>query len=165
MYIANLMTDILTKRYTLTEFILHISFILIIFLIIYIFYWHYINRKVAKINRCKISLKNNADIYTINANYQQSKLYKVDYNSKDSKDITIECTCPTGNVPNKFEIPVYDSVLKETTKYDKYCVCDQNYVSDVANSKDITYDGDEFLVDYYSNYYNDNTIKMEFPNT
>jgi len=165
MKIINLMTDILTKRYTLNELILHISFILIIFLIIYIFYWHYINRKIAKINRCKVSLTSDSNIYSINATYNQSKLYKVDYNSNDSKDISIECTCPTGNVPNRFDVPVYDNLNKVTNIYNKHCVCDQNYASDVANASKINYDGDEFLVDFYSNYRNDNDVKMIFPNS
>ena len=165
MYIVNLMTDILTKRYSLNELILHISFILIIFLIIYIFYWHYINRQIAKINRCKVSLTSDGNIYSVNATYNQSKLYKVDYNTNDSKDISIECTCPTGNVPNRFDVPVYDTLNKVTNIYNKTCVCDQNYASDVANASKINYDGDEFLVDFYSNYRNDKDVKMMFPNS
>ena len=164
MYIINLMTDVLTKRYTLTELILHISFILIIFLIIYIFYWHYINRKVAKLNRCKLALSGDGHIYSINATYNQSKLFKVDYNSMDSKDVSIECTCPTGNVPNRFDVPVYDSENKTTNIYNKFCVCDQNYAFDTTAAKDINYDGDEFLVNYYSNYHKDRNVQMEFPN-
>ena len=164
MYIVNLMSDILSKRYTLIELILHISFILIIFLIIYIFYWHSINRKVAKINRCKISLKNDGDIYSVYASYNQSKLYKVDYNSNDTKDISIECTCPTGNVPNRFDVPVYDVENKVSNIYNKYCVCDQNYATDTTNANNINYDGDEFLVDYYSNYLKDKNTQMQFPN-
>lgn len=159
MYIINLMSDILTKKYTIIELILHISFILIVFLIIYIFYWHNINRKVAKLNRCKIALTTDGNIYSVNATHNQSKLFKIDYNSGDPNDISIECTCPVGNVPNKFEIPIYDKEHKSSSVYNKYCVCDQNY----HTMDDYTYDGDEFLVDYYANYNNNKNIQLEFP--
>ena len=59
---------------------------------------------------------------------------------------------------------MYDVENKTTNIYNKYCVCDQNYATDTTNANNINYDGDEFLVDYYSNYLQDKNIQMQFPN-
>lgn len=153
--IINSFNDILTKKYSFLEILLNVSFILIIGLILYIFYWHNINRKIAKINRCKINLNSEGGIYNLYGIHNQTKIYKVRYDNSTKHNASIDCSCPIGNIPNKFKIPIYDAETKNTEIYDKYCVCDKYY--DTSENNAIYYDGDPFLIDYYKNNY-DNKI-------
>lgn len=170
--IVNSLNEVLTKKISSFELLLNVSFILIIGLIIFIFYWHNINWKVAKLNRCKINLSSEGSIYNLYAAHNQTKLYKVRYDNSTKHNVSIDCACPSGNIPNKFIIPAYNSETDKTELINKYCSCDKYY--DTTEKNKIYYSGDNFLVDFYSTKY-DNTIsemkpqykneKLDFPSS
>jgi Tfp pilus assembly protein PilE len=146
--IINSFNNAFSKGFTTIEIIMNLSFILIIFLIIYIFYWHSINRKVAKLNRCKINLNTEGSIYTIYGKHKQTKLYKIKYDNTDDHKVSVDCVCPVGNMPNKFEIKAYNNRTQKTQSVDKYCNCDKFYNLNDKNA--LNYSGDDFLVSYYN---------------
>jgi|LakMenE22Apr09ns_1017241.scaffolds.fasta_scaffold10085_2 hypothetical protein len=147
--IINNFNNAFSKGFTVIEIIMNLSFILIIFLIIYIFYWHSINRKVAKLNRCKINLNTEGSIYTIYGKYKQTKLYKIKYDNTDDHKVYVDCVCPVGNMPNKFEVKAYNKRKNKVESADKYCNCDKYYNLNDKNA--LKFSGDDFLVDYYTN--------------
>jgi len=151
--------NVLTKGFTGFELLLNLSFILIIFLIIYIFYWHSINRSIAKINRCKINLNSSGGLYSMYALYDQTKLYKIKYDNSTNHNVSIDCSCPPGNVPNTFKIKAYDGNTNSIETVNKYCMCDKFYNSTDVNK--LYYNGDDFLTDFYKN----NRDKLVFPTT
>jgi hypothetical protein len=166
--IINSLNEVLTKKISSFELLLNVCFVLIISLIIFIFYWHNINWKIAKLNRCKINLSSEGSIYNLYASYDQTKLYKVRYDNSTKHNVSIDCACPSGNIPNKFIIPAYNAETQQTDLINKYCSCDKYY--DTTQKNKINYAGDNFLVDFYSTKY-DNTMsqmksgkKYEIPN-
>jgi signal transduction histidine kinase len=48
--------NVISQKHTFFELLLNITFVLIIFLLIFIFYWDSINRSIIKKNRCKIHI-------------------------------------------------------------------------------------------------------------
>lgn len=160
--IINNFTNAFSKGFTVIEIIMNVSFILIILLIIYIFYWHSINRKVAKLNRCKINLNTEGSIYNIYVKHKQTKLYKIKYDNTDDNNVTVDCVCPVGNMPNKFEVKAYNKRKNKVESANKYCNCDKFYNLNDKNA--LNYSGDDFLVDYYKNKDNLNNNKsLKFP--
>lgn len=153
----NSINNVLTRGFSSFEFLLSTSFILIICLIIYIFYWHYINRSISKLNRCKINLNSDGGLYSMYALYDQTKIYKIKYDNTTNHNVSIDCSCPNGNVPNTFKIKAYNTNTDTTETVNKYCTCDKYY--DSENSKRIYYSGDDFLTDFHKN----NKNKLEFP--
>jgi hypothetical protein len=149
-------TNVFSKGFSTIEIIMNISFILIILLIIYILYWHNINRKIAKLNRCKINLNSQGSIYTVYGKYNNTKLYKIKYDNTENHNVSVDCVCPPGNIPNKFNIKAFNTRTNKTQNADKYCNCDKYYN---ANKKDMKYSGDDFLIDYHTN----NKNKLNFP--
>jgi len=149
-------TNVFSKGFSTIEIIMNISFILIILLIIYILYWHNINRKIAKLNRCKINLNSQGSIYTVYGKYNNTKLYKIKYDNTENHNVSVDCVCPPGNIPNKFNIKAFNTRTNKTQNADKYCNCDKYYN---ANKKDMKYSGDDFLIDYHTNKKN----KLNFP--
>jgi len=142
--------NIFNKKQTFFEIILNLSFILILFIFIFIFYWDSINRNIINTNRCKVLINNddafyNLYVYDINKN---SKLYNLSYDNTKYHNLKIDCTCPKGDIVNKFNIPYYDS-KDEKVRNDliKICKCDDKY-DDIPKS-DYKYEGDAFLIDYY----------------
>jgi Tfp pilus assembly protein PilE len=158
--IINNFTNAFSKGFTVIEIIMNVSFILIILLIIYIFYWHSINRKVAKLNRCKINLNTEGSIYNIYVKHKQTKLYKIKYDNTDDNNVTVDCVCPVGNMPNKFEVKAYNKRKNKVESANKYCNCDKFYNLNDKNA--LNYSGDDFLVDYYKNNINKNK-HLDFP--
>jgi hypothetical protein len=152
-----MIVDVLSRGFNSFEFLLNFSFILILCLIIYIFYWHSINRNIAKINRCKINLNSGGSIYNIYGIYDQTKLYNIKYDTANNNNITISCSCPTGNIPNSFKVKAYNAETDRTETINKHCICDKYYNTDDKNK--FFYNGDSFLVDYYSN----NKNRLIFP--
>lgn len=157
--IINSLNEVITKKISSFELLLNISFVLIIGLIIFIFYWHSINWKVAKLNRCKINLNSEGSIYNLYASYDQTKLYKVRYDNSTKHNVSIDCACPSGNIPNTFDIPAYNTETQKTEFIKKYCVCDKYYDTTIENK--IHYNGDNFLVDYYRDGYTADLDKMK----
>jgi hypothetical protein len=148
--IINSFSDVLTRGFSKFELLLNISFILIIGLIIFIFYWHNINRQIAKLNRCKINLNSEGSIYNLYTYHDQTKLFRIRYDNTTKHNVSIDCSCPPGNVPNKFNIPIYNNDTKSIEKYNKYCVCDKSY--DLSEKNKVHVEGDEFLTNYYQHY-------------
>ena len=159
----NNFNNVFSKGFSTIEILMNISFILIIFLIIYIFYWHTINRNIAKLNRCKINLNSQGSIYTIYGKQKQTKLYKIKYDNTDAHNVSVDCVCPAGKMPNKFEVRAYDSIDGKWKKADKYCNCDKYYN---INNNNLDFYGDDFLVDNYNKNKNKNLgsiDKLVFP--
>ena len=156
MFYSIINSNVFSKGFSTIEIIMNVSFILIIFLIIYILYWHNINRNIAKLNRCKINLNSQGSIYTVYGKYNNTKLYKIKYDNTENHNVSVDCVCPPGNIPNKFNVKAYNARTNKTLNTDKYCNCDKYYN---ANEKDMKYSGDDFLIDYYSS----NKNKLNFP--
>jgi hypothetical protein len=162
--VINSFNEVLTKKLSIFELLLNVSFVLIIGLIVYIFYWHNINWKIAKLNRCKINLNSEGSIYNLYASYDQTKLYKVRYDNSTKHNVSIDCACPSGNVPNTFPVPAYNNDTGKTEIVKKYCICDKYY--DTTEENKIYYNGDNFLVDFYRNKYDNKLsgMKSEYMN-
>ena len=157
--------NIFNKSFSLFEILLNLSFILIICLIIYIVYWNLLNRKIANINRCKINLNSIGNYYNISSHYNNKKMYSINYEIGDKHNVSINCSCPTGNVANTFKVPVYNHNTDEMQIIDKYCFCDQIYnLNSSDGNKNIRYSGDEFLTNYYSTNYDNEIATLRNPN-
>ncbi len=151
--------NVFSNGFSTYELLLNVSFLLILGLIIYIFYWHSINRNIAKINRCKINLNSGGDTFSIYGIYDQTKVYKVNYDTANNNNVTINCSCPAGNTLNTFKVKAYNAETDRTETIRKHCICDRYYNTDDKHK--FYYNGDSFLVDYYTN----NKDKLEFPNS
>ena len=57
---------IIAKKQSIFEFILNLTFVLIIFIILVILYWDNINRTIINTGRCKIALNNSDLTYNLN---------------------------------------------------------------------------------------------------
>lgn len=154
-----MIVNVLSRGFSSFELLLNISFILILGIIIYIFYWHSINRSIAKINRCKINLNSGGGIYNIYGIYDQTKLYNVRYDVANNNNVSITCSCPAGNTPNTFKVKAYNSETETTETIKKHCICDKYYNTD--DNHKFYYNGDSFLIDYYAN----NKDKLIFPSS
>ena len=152
-----MIVNVLSNGFSSFELLLNVSFLLILCLIIYIFYWHSINRNIAKINRCKINLNSGGGTFSIYGIYDKTILYNVKYDTANNNNVTITCSCPTGNTPNTFKVKAYNTETARTETIKKHCICDRYYNTD--DNRNFYYNGDSFLVDYYSN----NKDKLEFP--
>jgi len=142
---------IISKKQTLFEFLLNLSFVLIIFVIIMIFYWDSINRSIINNNRCKVSIDNSDLTYNLqvsNKNKDNANIFNISYDN--THNIKIDCSCPVGETLNKFEFPYYNNVNKKNDNIIKYCYCakDYQYINN-TNLTNLELDGDAFLVDYY----------------
>lgn len=149
---------VLTKKITFMEVALNLSFLLIVGIIIYIYYWDLINKQVFSSSKCKnnINIINNSESYNyVNAkDVNNNNLYAIKYD-KNTKTPIVNCTCSFGNVVNNFKnIKVYDSSgtngQKNKNIY-KSCNCDKTYITDPLSQTNIYYSGDQFLVNYMQN--------------
>jgi len=153
--------NVISQKHTFFELLLNITFVLIIFLLIFIFYWDSINRSIIKKNRCKIHINNEDKTYNIKviSKDENKKLVNISYDSTKDHNTKIDCLCPAGNVVNNFgNIQYYDYNQNTLKKMEKICKCDNDYTSD-----DFNYIGDQFLVDFYNTKNKDNT-RLQFPN-
>ena len=165
MSLLNTINNIFNKNFSLFEILLNVSFILIISVIIYIVYWNLLNRKIANINRCKINLSSVGNFYNISSHYNNKKMYSINYETGDSHNVSVNCSCPSGNIANNFKIPVYNLNTNEMQIIDKYCFCDDFYnLNSGDGNKNIRYSGDEFLTNYYSNNYDTEFATLRNPN-
>jgi hypothetical protein len=150
---------VMTKKQTIFEILLHLSFILIIFLLIFIFYWDTIKRSILKTSRCKITLDNSDGQYNVRIfdKVTNSSIININYDNTKNHNYKVDCVCPTGNELNTIKnIPVYDSKNGQTELIDKNCYCDANYKDNIYNSdfggldtNNILLDGDSLLVNFY----------------
>jgi len=172
---------VMMKKQTIFEILLHLSFILIIFLLIIIFYWDTIKRSILKTSRCKITLDNSDSQYNLRIfdKTTNSSIININYDNTRKHNYKIDCVCPTGNELNTIKnIPVFNSDNKIVEKVDKNCYCDNNYYKNIyddsiggLDNDNIILDGDSFLVNFYGGLLDDmkNTqpIKdkqLSFPN-
>ena len=150
---------VMMKKQTIFEILLHLTFILIIFLLIVIFYWDTIKRNILKTARCKITMDNsdsqfNVRLFDKNTN---SSIININYDNTKKHNSKIDCVCPRGNELNHFkDIPVFNSDTKKVEKQDKICYCDDNYKKNIydenigaLDNDNILLDGDSFLVNFY----------------
>lgn len=144
--------EVITKKHTLFEFMLNLTFVLILVVIGVIFYWDSINRSVVKTSRCKVILNNDDVTYNLQFyNNNNVKLYNLSYDNTTDHNVKIDCSCPQGTVANKFIIPYYnDETKKISNNLQKNCFCENDYA---GNSMEYQMDGDAFLVDYYKDIY------------
>jgi len=161
---------IISKKQTLFEFLLNLSFVLIIFAIIIIFYWDSINRSIIHNSRCKVSIDNTDSTYNLDVfNKDNNKLFNISYDNTNEHNVKIECSCPEGETINKFPIPYYNNKDNKVEQLSKYCYCDKNYNYTTESLNDFKLDGDGFMVDYYGDlfksYSSGNLInnRLEFP--
>jgi hypothetical protein len=146
---------ILTKDITMSEILLNMTFIIIIFIISYIFYWDILNKQVINNSKCKNNLKimnSDRNFYYVNAKDDNNTyLYNIKYDML-SKKPSVDCKCPVGDIQNNFEnIKIFDKTKPDGTKNvikSKYCYCDKKYDFDTLNNDNIYYTGNQFLVDY-----------------
>jgi hypothetical protein len=152
--------NVISQKQTFFEILLNITFVLIIFLLIVIFYWDSINRSIIKKNRCKIHINNEDKNYNVEVlDNNNNKLVNISYDNTSKHNVKVDCVCPTGDVINKFNIYAYNHESKTREQRDKICKCDSDYTT---FADDYKYTGDQFLVDYYNaNQYN---LLLEFPN-
>lgn len=171
---------VLTKSITFSEVLLNVSFLLILGIISYIFYWDIINKQVFKSAKCKnnINLINSeGSYYYINAKDNNNNyLYDIRYD-KTTKKSYIDCKCPEGNAINNFKnIKIFDihaTNEQKNVNKNKSCNCDKTYTVNPLTNNNIYYSGDQFLVDYMENnnnlstnthyFQSDTTINSIFP--
>jgi hypothetical protein len=147
---------IISKKQTLFEFLLNFSFVLIIFAIATLLYWDNINRSIITNNRCKISIDNEDLTYNLkvyNPNKENANIFDISYDNTNEKNVKIDCSCPVGETVNKFKIPYYDKKDEKIRQVEKYCYCNKDYKYELENLKDLSLDGDAFLIDYYDKLY------------
>lgn len=141
---------IISKKQSLFEFLLNLSFVLIIFTIIVIFYWDSINRSIIHNSRCKVSIDNSDASYNLKvSNEKNASLFDISYDNTKDNNIKIDCSCPVGEKINKFTIPFYNNRDKKVEDLTKYCYCAEDYNYKTENLTNFKLDGDAFLVDYY----------------
>ncbi len=144
--------DILQRKQTFFEIILNLSFILIIFMFVAIFYWDSINRSVINTSRCKVLINNDDAEYGIDATNSDGtkKLYSIKYDNTKNHNIKIDCACPTGTTNNLFSgIKYFDYKSQEINNANINCKCDADYTSAIA-LENARYTGDKFLTDFYN---------------
>jgi hypothetical protein len=169
--LINKFYDIFNKQQTIFEIILNLSFVLILFIIAFIFYWDSINRSVINTSRCKAIIKNDDSAYTVNfysdKDTRKNKLYSISYDNTRNHNVKITCegVCSkssgdAGVQKKNINIPYFDyKEQKIDGSYTKICYCDasHNLVLDGAttydNHKNLDMDGDQFLSDYYKTFY------------
>ena len=148
--------NIFNKDFSLFEILLNSSFILIICLIIYIVYWNLLNRKIANIID---------NYYNVSSHYNNKKMYSINYQIGDNKNVKVNCSCPYGNIANTFKIPVYNNTTNQMEVIDKYCMCDDYYnINSTDGKKHTTYSGDNFLTSYYTDNYDIELGILKNPN-
>jgi len=167
--LINSFYDIFNKQQTIFEVILNLTFILILFIIAFIFYWDSINRSVINTSRCKAIIRNDDASYTVNfydTKSKNNKLFSISYDNSRNHNVKINCdgVCnknigETGVFENKIQIPYYDyKEQKIDNSYTKTCLCDKNYINNrlyTAYLPDFGVgEGDKFLEDYYTDLYN-----------
>ena len=132
--------NVLTQKHTLFEFILNLSFILIIFIIILVFYWDSINRSIIKTGRCRVTLDNTDAMYNMRIYDKGSKtsILDISYDNTPSHKLNVNCVCPTGDYVNKFEnIPIYNATEKRFEGVSKYCYCDKETYTETMYDNNI----------------------------
>jgi len=181
--LINKFYDIFNKQQTFFEIILNLTFILILFILAFIFYWDSINRSVINNSRCKALIKNDDSNYTAyfynDKTNKNTKLFSISYDNTKNHNVKISCegvcsksSADNGVILNTIDIPYYDyKEQRIDTSYTKKCYCDSDYFSTNINySKldDLGIDGDNFLADYYTEFYKSTPIstydgKLYFP--
>lgn len=161
---------IISKKQTLFEFLLNLSFVLIIFAIIIIFYWDSINRSIIHNSRCKVSIDNTDSTYNLDVfNENNNKLFNISYDNTEEHNVKIECSCPEGEKINKFAIPYYNNKDNKVEQLSKYCYCENDYSYTDDKLDKFKLDGDGFMVDYYDDLFKSYSSgvlrdnKLEFP--
>lgn len=159
---------IIAKKQSLFEFILNLTFVLIIFLLLTILYWDNINRSIINNGRCKIAINNSDLTYNLkvyNKEKNNTNIFDISYDGTKEHNVKIDCSCPVGNKPNQFSIPIHNQKDNIDYKVEKICYCDDDYKDGLYNDfgsldiNKIDMDGDSFLEDYYKNFYDNYGIK------
>lgn len=118
-----------------TEIILYIAVITIVIILIRLFHYNSIERKVKLTSRClrEQTKGQRSGRFSVTAANQYNKpMYKVTYDM-NAKSYSVDCACKQGNVINNFQnIPVYD--LRDPsnpmkTIGSKMCQCENELVS------------------------------------
>lgn len=165
--LINKFYDIFNKQQTIFEIILNLSFVLILFIIAFIFYWDSINRSVINTSRCKAIIKNDDSTYTVNfysdRETKKDKLYSISYDNTRNHNVKITCEGSCGKsssegVKNNINVPYFDyKEQKIDGSYTKICYCDKDHkldgIDNYGSHQLLGMDGDEFLADYYKTFY------------
>lgn len=117
------------------EIILYIAMVTIIMILIRLFHYNSVERKVRQTSRClrEQTKGERSGVYTVTASNQYNKpMYKVSYDM-NAKSYSVDCACKEGNVINNFrDISVYD--LRDPTQpfktiSSKICQCENELTS------------------------------------
>lgn len=150
---------IIAKKQSFFEFLLNLSFILIILIILIILYWDNINRNIINKGRCKIVINHEDITFNVDIKQKENKtnLLSISYDNSEQKNVKVDCVCPSGNTPNQFNIPIWNNSENKVQKIEKTCYCDTDYNSSIKNtatglfdSTKVYVEGDAFLEDYYN---------------
>lgn len=119
----------------LTEVILYIVMVVLIIIVVRLFHYNSIERRVKKNSRClrEQTQGQRSGIYSVTAKNQLNKdMYKVAYDL-NAKSYSVECACDEGDIINNFRnIDIYD--LRDGTNPkkridSKICQCNSDLVS------------------------------------
>lgn len=137
-----------------TEAILFIISIALIVIIVMLFHYTNINRRIVNESRCYLEKQAStmgSGIYKLTAYTSNGdELYEIVYDI-GAKTYVINQKCPEGSIQNKTTIRVYDLKRRTVDKIDKIFPCTKNYE---LNIKTPYYRGDPSLVRF-----------MEYANT
>lgn len=135
---------------SLPEILLYVATIIILIILIRLFHYNSIERKVKKTSRClrEQTKGSRSGEYTVFAsNDQNKKMYKVTYDM-NAKAYAVDCNCDSGTTVNNFRnIPVYD--LRDLTNphksiSSKVCQC----AEDLTTNTRTYYSGYPGLIRY-----------------
>lgn len=132
------------------EILLYVATVIIIIIIVRLFHYNAIERKVKQTSRClreKTKGSRSGQYSVFASNDKNEKMYKVIYDM-NSKSYAVECDCEEGSTVNQFRnIPVYD--LRDLsnphkTISSKVCQC----TNDVVTGSRTYYSGYPGLIRY-----------------
>lgn len=128
---------------TIGEVILFAVIAALLILVIRIFHYTEIRRRVQAESRCyreKNSMQNGRYV-VLAKNPQNRPMYSVSYDLGASK-YAVECACKSGENINTFKnILVYDPISKQKRTVDKNCSCETNFINNGDDPSKAFYSG------------------------
>jgi ABC-type nickel/cobalt efflux system permease component RcnA len=142
--------DALSTKFTTSEILLNLIFLIIVIILVAILYWDNINNQVNKLSRCKRQLqiyKDSGDFVISATTKSNEKLFDITYDTVQY-NTNVECKCKTGNFVNNFNnIHVKDMKNNKNVVVNKTCSCDKYYNTGMV-SENIVYSGEPGIIRY-----------------
>jgi len=116
------------KHFKLSEILAVIAITVIVCILIQLYQGFIVRKAVIKDSYCYNNKNNPITNTSVQVqNLDGVQLYSVTYDLPN-KDVAINCTCPTGDVVNKFEnIKIYNYQTHSADSASKYCNCNSQY--------------------------------------